>query len=176
MGIRTKFKLFFQFYKVRKMDNLIKQLQMPKELAFRFFAVFSIFEFALKAGGFIFGNERRVDAAWDKFANEIQETLVSIKNTELDEAKKYLFESPPRKQVLKDGRLVFINQTIDTNQKSTQQLLLMVRTVRNNRLPGGKYLPLGEREKGRNELLVKHSITVLLACSKIKKDVFSNFQ
>ena len=71
---------------------------------------------------------------------------------------------------------MFIDQTIDNNQKPAQQLLLMVRTVRNNLFHGGKYLPEGETEAGRNHELVKHALNILLSCSKIDHEVRSSFE
>lgn len=52
----------------------------------------------------------------------------------------------------------------------------MIRTVRNNLFHGGKYLPDGEIEAGRNELLVKYSIIVLLASIKLNEKTYVSYQ
>ena len=88
----------------------------------------------------------------------------------------YILENPPRKQVIENERIIFINQTIDSSQKNTQQLLLMIRTVRNNLFHGGKYLPDGEIEAGRNEFLVNYSLIILRNCIQINTRVYASYQ
>ena len=149
---------------------------MPHELACEFLSVFSRVEYALKSTGFAIGNNKRVDPAWDIFANEIDEKLLQINNTELLQAIEYILNTPPRKQVIENGQIIFINQTIDSSQKRTQQLLLMIRTIRNNLFHGGKYLPDGEIEAGRNEFLVKYSLIILRNCIQINTRVYASYQ
>ena len=149
---------------------------MPPELACEFLATFSRMEYALKSTGYAIGDDKKVNPDWDKFANEIDEAFERITEPELVEAKKYLLSNPPRKQTLAGHKITFIDQTIDVKQRTSQQLLLMVRTVRNNLFHGGKYLPEGEHEPGRNKLLVKHALTILLACSKLNDEVRSSFE
>lgn len=133
-------------------------------------------EYALKSTRYAIGNDKKVDPAWDKFANDIHEAFLKIEEPELVEAKDYLLNRPPRKQTLAGHRITFTDQVIDINQKITQQLLLMVRAVRNNLFHGGKYLPEGEQEAGRNHLLVEYALRVLLACSKLDHEVRGSFE
>ena len=158
------------------MEHLFRHLHIPPELACQFLAVFSRMEYALKSTRYANGSDRRVDPAWDRFANEFDEAFLQIGETELVEARKYLLSRPPRKQTLVDNRITFTDQVIDANQKTTQQILLMVRTVRNNLFHGGKYLPEGEQEAGRDHLLVQHALSVLLACSRLDPEVRSSFE
>ena len=148
---------------------------MPPELACEFLATFSRMEYALKSTRYADGNDKRIDPAWDQFANDIHEAFEKMAEPDLVEAKSYLIGYPPRKQTLAGNKVTFVDQKIDVKQKTTQQLLLMVRTVRNNLFHGGKYLPGGEQEEGRNNFLVKHALTVLLACSKLELDVRRSF-
>ncbi|EGR0749060.1 TPA: hypothetical protein ACMDXS_004620, partial [Vibrio parahaemolyticus] len=120
---------------------------MPEQLAIEFICTFSRLEYALKSTKFALGNENRVEAWWDKFANTIHEQFIALDEPDLLAATNYILTSPPRKQVLENESLKFVPQQIDTNQKSTQQLILMVRTVRNNLFHGGKYCPNGEMEE-----------------------------
>jgi len=149
---------------------------MPPELACEFLAVFSRMEYALKSTSYAIGGEKKVDPAWDRFANDINQKFLAIAPQELVEACDYLLAQPPRKQVLQDNRIAFVDQVIDHQQAKTQQVLQMVRTVRNNLFHGGKYCPEGEREAGRNQLLVEHSLRVLLACSAIDEVVRLSFE
>ena len=108
------------------MDNIFQHLHMPAKLVCDFLAMFSRIEYALKSTVFAEGNNQRVVPAWDRFANEIDDQFSEISDANLQEAVGYLLGTPPRKQVLEEGQLKFIDQTIDNNQRSTQQLLLMV--------------------------------------------------
>lgn len=158
------------------MQDMFRHLHMPAELAVQFQAAFSRMEYALKLGGFPMGGEAKVEPNWDLFANTVNEAFMAIADADLVEAREFLLHHPPRKQVLKDGHVTFIDQVADAKQRPTQQVLLMVRTVRNNLFHGGKFLPNGEQEPGRNERLVRHGLRVLLACSVLHERVHMNFE
>lgn len=158
------------------MEDVFRHLHMPPDLACRFLAVFSRMEYALKSTRYAIGSKKKVDPAWDIFANEIDDAFFYIEDTAVVAARNFLLAYPPRKQALEGTRITFIDQNIDAKQKQTQQILLMVRTVRNNLFHGGKYLPGGEQEPGRNKLLVQHSLTVLLACSQLDDEVRNSFE
>ncbi|MCU7869634.1 MAG: hypothetical protein KZQ98_14050 [Candidatus Thiodiazotropha sp. (ex Lucinoma borealis)] len=146
------------------MSDTFRHLHMPADLACEFLAVFSRMEYALKATRYASGNEGRVTASWDRFANDIDEAFGQVTDDKFMVAVNYLLTRPPRKQVRQDGSLTFEDQVIDNNQRRAQQTILMVRTVRNNLFHGGKHLPDGEIEQGRNQELVQHSLTVLKQC------------
>lgn len=149
---------------------------MPSELIIEFMATFSRLEYALKSTKFPSGNSHRVDANWDAFANQIDTQFTNLQDNELINACSLLLTSPPRKQVLRNGQLTFKVQTVDQNQKVTQQILKFVRTVRNNLFHGGKYLPIGESEVGRNEALVRASLKILKACINLDIDVKRSYE
>ncbi|CAH9066373.1 hypothetical protein PSEHALCIP103_03573 [Pseudoalteromonas haloplanktis] len=159
------------------MEQVFRHLHMPPELACEFLAVFSRMEYALKATRFQDGNEDRVSASWNRFANEADDIFDESSSDDLQEAVNYMTSKPPRKQVLVEGRRVeFRDFTKDANQRQLQQLLLMVRIVRNNLFHGGKHLPTGENEAGRNEMLVRHSLSILRACSILLPDVRESYE
>jgi hypothetical protein len=149
---------------------------MPHELAIHFMAAFSRAEYALKSTSYADGDKNRVVPAWDRYANEIHEKFIEIKNEKVIENAEFLLTYPPRKQTLSNGRLKYVKREIDHDQKSTQQLLLMVRTVRNNLFHGGKFLPDGEVETGRNQKLVEASLSVLLACISLNQKVYESYE
>lgn len=157
-------------------DKLFRQLHMEPEMVCTFLAVFSRMEYALKSTRFASGDERSVKPAWDAFANEVNEQFLRLDNQQLVDARNYLMTHPPRKQILVGHRVRFEEQNIDKKQAETQQILLMVRTVRNNLFHGGKYLPNGEQEVNRNQLLIQHSLTVLIACLELNQEVRNSFQ
>jgi len=146
------------------MSDAFRHLHMPADLACEFLAVFSRMEYALKATRYASDNEGRVTASWDRFANDIDEVFGQVTDEDFTIAVNYLLTQPPRKQVRQGDILIFEDQVIDEDQRRAQQTLLMVRTVRNNLFHGGKYLPDGEVEQGRNHELVQHSLTVLKQC------------
>lgn len=159
------------------MDNAFRHLHMPSKLACEFLAVFARMEYALKATGFAIGNGGSVSANWDRFANKADEDFHAEASEELRNAVTYLWGSPPRKQVLTDGcRVKFCDFVIDPGQRKLQQLLFMVRTVRNNLFHGGKYLPGGEMEPGRDKELVRSSLVVLRECAQLVADVRESYE
>ncbi|MCY4641501.1 MAG: hypothetical protein OXC41_02210 [Gammaproteobacteria bacterium] len=158
------------------MNDVFRHLHVPADLACEFLAVFSRMEYALKATGYASDNKDKAFASWDTFANEIAEDFKNVPDKEFVEAVDYLLKNPPRKQVQDDGELAFKDQVIDGNQKRAQQALLMVRTVRNNLFHGGKYLPNGEKERGRNRILVAHSLTILKHCAQMNDRVMQYYE
>ncbi len=148
------------------MCDPFRHLHMPPELACECLAVFARVEYALKATGeYAAGGEDGVSANWDRFANDIDESFCAVEDERFWSAVDYLLTHPPRKQVLRQGTTIFVNQQIDTNQSKAQQTLLMIRSVRNNLFHGGKHLPHGEQEAGRNARLVSSALTVLKHCA-----------
>jgi len=159
------------------MDNAFRHLHMPSELACEFLAIFARMEYALKTTCFAVGNEGWVSANWDKFALEADKNFCAEASTELRDAVAYLSNRPPRKQILTEGgRVDFRDFAINPSQCKLQQLLLMVRTVRNNLFHGGKHLPGGEMEPGRNEELVRSSLVILRECAQLIRDVRESYE
>jgi hypothetical protein len=152
------------------------QLQMPKELACEFLGVFSRFEYALKSTSYANGGTGSVSANWDGFGRSIDEAFGRDVNQETADAISYLLEHPPRKQVLLKKRVEFIACPPNIHGTQAIQVLLMVRRVRNNLFHGGKYLPDGETEVGRNRLLVKCSLTVLEYCLGLDPNVQASYE
>lgn len=158
------------------MQNLFRHLHFDTELAVEFLALFSRMEYALKVSGFAVGKDTGVNANWDAFANAVNDDFLAIADEDVIKARTFLLEAPPRKQVLLEGHVRFADQVVDQNQAPTQQVIRMVRTTRNNLFHGGKYLPDGEQEPGRNEKLVRASLSVLRACSTLNELVRMNFE
>lgn len=75
------------------------------ELAFRFFKLFARYEYALKAMGFArAGSKGQVEPDWDAFANDIGQVALAFGEPEAT-ARAYLFEHPPKRQVLVEKRV-----------------------------------------------------------------------
>jgi hypothetical protein len=152
--------------------NDFHQMQIPLELGAQFLQMFTRMEYALKASGeFADGDANGVSPAWDRFANKIDDAFRSIADKEFQAAVGFLLAEPARKQILGGfGPLV-----LDPKQTTAQRTLLVVRTVRNNVVHGGKIQPNGENEMGRNEKLVASSLVVLKRAKELNDKVRAKF-
>jgi hypothetical protein len=154
------------------MDPAFNKLNVPPELACEFLGVFARSEFALKAAGFANGDEDKAEANWDTFAKAIANGFDPSQSKALNAAVDYLLKYPPKKQVLINKKLAFVDEPSDKNQSQVQQLLFLVRRVRNNLFHGGKFLPGPPTDPERDTLLIQHSLTVLHACLPLHGDVY----
>ena len=84
----------------------------------------------------------------------------------------YLVHHPTRKQVLNDISIIFRDVPIG-NRNNIHELILAVRTVRNNLFHGAKYpFPIGiVEEPSRNCKLVNSCIVILKECLELNEDV-----
>ena len=141
-------------------------------LILKFLKVFSRAEYALKMSN-KFCHNNKAEANWDLFGNKINNDFLNINDCCLSRAKEYLWNKPPKKQKINNSNLIFSDFVIDSNAKKTQQLLLMVRTVRNNLFHGGKHtLENAEvNNTERNQKLIESSIVIIKACMKLNDDV-----
>jgi hypothetical protein len=146
-------------------------LNFDPQLACEFLAVFARFEFALKAARLAYGDNKKVAADWDEYARAIDADFRQLQkqNDELDAAVNYLINHPPKGQVLLNGKLDWRDAPPDANKPCAEQVLLMVRRVRNNLFHGGNFPPAADANRDR--LLVSHSLVVLHACSPLHHDV-----
>lgn len=117
--------------------SILQTLNIPQNLVLEFLATFSRFEYALKKSGYVDGNEKKVSAAWDGFANDVAKLEAELLGKVLDSCP-YLQRHPPKKQVLKDGALHWLERQ-GTSGSAIGDVLLSVRTVRNNVFHGGKF-------------------------------------
>lgn len=158
------------------MNEAFRHLHVAPELVHELLAVFSRAEYALKAAGYVQNENGDARANWDRFANSVSDDFERIESDDFRNAVKYLLEQPPRKQVVRQGALRFEEQARDNHQPRGWQVLLSVRTVRNNLFHGGKYLPMGETDGGRDETLVRHSLAVLKHCVELDQDVGTHYR
>jgi hypothetical protein len=132
--------------------------QIPAELVCEFFAVFSRFEFTLKENGFIQTRNGHAEPSWRCFSAAVSKSLRVETDSALEQALAYLVNEPPQIQISKEQwhpislhGATAIEQAIDA-----------VTRARNNLFHGGKHTP--HSPPGRDEKLVRSSLTVLYAC------------
>lgn len=137
---------------------------MPEELdklAFSFFKLFAQYEYALKAMQYArSGAGGQAEPEWDKFSNEIGRLVLDEPDGEILDAINYLFDHPPKKQILKDGVLSW--QNVNIAERSPQILFSHIRRVRNNLYHGGKFNGRWF-DPDRSEELISKSLLVLQA-------------
>ncbi len=140
------------------LDKVYGRVDFDRELVFKFFAVFSLFEYSLKSAGF---RNQSGDAVpdWEKFARTIQRKFNPQVSDEVAEAVKYLVEKPPMRQTIDQGRLKWVERMKPEGKTDCEWLSLIVRAVRNNLFHGGKFV----YQRPRDTLLIQHSLTVLEA-------------
>lgn len=161
-----------KFQDDKLIEHLISIPNCPDWLCF--FVMFSRFEYALKCSGFVIPSSREAKTDWRKFGEKIEGKFTAQKCKELSEAIKYLQDDPPRKQVQKEGKLLWTSAKKENGD--IQRLITAVKTVRNNFFHGCK-TPYGpELEPSRDNKLIRHSITVLkyflYSSEQVKKHYF----
>ena len=139
--------------------SILDLLNVPRELTLEFLATFARFEFALKKAGYAQGDNSSVSPAWDSFANDVARldaaSLAPVLN-----ACQYLQQHPPKKQVLDHGTLRWVARQ-GTTGSTIGDVLLSVRTVRNNVFHGGKFPDGMITDPLRDEQLIRECLSVL---------------
>mgnify|MGYP007060064465 CR=1 FL=1 len=115
----------------------MRPMELDK-LSYRFFKLFAQYEYALKAMGY--GRAGKADAAEpdrDRFANEIGVALLQSQDQAVIDARTYLLEEPPKRQVWINGSVEWAD--VANVERSVQILFAHIRRVRNNLYHGGKF-------------------------------------
>lgn len=138
-------------------------------LAFSFFKLFAQYEYALKAMQYArTGTGGQAEPEWDRFSNEIGRLVLGEADGDLLDAINYLFDNPPKKQILQDGVLSW--QNVNTTERSPQILFAHIRRVRNNLYHGGKFNGRWF-DPDRSEELISKSLLVLQALQEQHGDL-----
>jgi len=158
-------------------EEVILALVEDKDLIFRFFAVFSRFEYALKRHGFLKKKEQ-AEADWDSYANQLRGRFTTVKAPVFKTACDYLTSEPPKKQVVHANSLGWKAAVRANNESIESYLLRLVRMVRNNLFHGGKYpYPVGPMsDPGRNRRLIRSALAVLEECLRLSPNVRQAFE
>lgn len=133
-------------------------MAVPKELTIEFFAVFSRCEYAMKETNYRHNSFGRATADWLKLGNDAAGWLPAIADADLAAAIELLTATPPRIQTYADG---WQPRPLRGNNAVSRAVDAATR-VRNNLFHGGKNGRV-EQEAGRDESLVRASLTLLTA-------------
>src|SRR5689334_7163830 len=101
-------------------NSPLDRLNLDARLASEFLGVFARYEFALKAVGFAAGDP--VQPMWDDYAKSIDPAFTKITDAQVTAAVDYLLSNPPKKQVLRSGKLTWETTPLD-NVPRAQQVL-----------------------------------------------------
>lgn len=133
------------------------------------FAAYARFEHSLKETGFLRGKDgERANADWLRFSRE-KELSDIFAHLSDDADVSALINDPPNVQII-DGGTVRWQETLDRPISSSHNLLISVKTVRDNLFHGGK-----SGENTRDDALCRAAIKVLFACLDRRADVKSMF-
>ena len=149
-----------------------------KKLACEFFYVFSRFEFALKASGFVHSQNGVASPYWDEFAKSIDEKhkLEKLPSEDFQKSVEYFFSNPPKKQIVKEGKLEWKEVGESELPTNFLKLLALVRKVRNNFFHGGKFPSGPVHGSERDEFLLEYSLIILKECLELNKGVKRIFE
>jgi hypothetical protein len=152
------------------LDQIYARVDFDRELVFKFFTVFSLFEWALKQNEeFRSFRNGKLEANWKAFAENIHP---SFEQDDVRASVDYFFNTPPKKQIL-------VNEFLDYKEEKTREeskkdepndtvwLSIMIRRVRNNLFHGGKF---GYRPE-RDTPLIIHSLLILETWAHCHPDI-----
>jgi hypothetical protein len=145
--------------------SFLERFPVPKDLTIEFVGTFARFEYALKRAAYVQGDESSVSADWDRLANELN-ALGAAALAPVFKCSSYLQKCPPTKQVLRAGELHWELRK-GTCGSAIGDVLVDVRTVRNNVFHGGKFPDGPEPEPLRDEQLIKDCLAVLKSVLEI---------
>lgn len=150
------------------LDEVYNRVDFDRELVFKFFTVFSLFEYALKNTQYKHLRNGMVEANWELFVNNIPSFHI-IPRSELEEAVNYLINHPPKKQILDaNNHLTFENNVIRPNGlPDLVWLSRLIRRIRNNLFHGGKF----RYDRPRDPELIQYSLVLLESWSQCNNDV-----
>ncbi len=137
------------------LDSVYSKIEFDgdRELVFKFFVVFSLFEYALKKANFCeMDGRNNLQVKWDSFVENIRS---KFNPDEVQNSVSYFKENPPRKQVLSNNHLDFEDTPEETD--TLKSLSILIRRVRNNLFHGGKF----RYEPSRDTKLISHALKIL---------------
>jgi len=156
--------------------SIVDLLNVPRALTLEFMGTFARFEFALKKSGYVRGDANQVMPHWDAFANDVAKLDAAVLAPVLG-ACQYLQQHPPKKQVLDNGAIRWVDRQ-GTSGSAIRDVLSSVRTVRNNVFHGGKFPDGIISDPLRDEQLINECLVVLnsLLLLPLPKGVSENFK
>jgi hypothetical protein len=162
-------------------DAVLEQLHIEHGELLRFVGMFSRCECALKESGMFMARDKIIVPDWSRLTAELDSGFDAGRTQELSAACAYLLNRPPRKQIIKGGRIQWVDFTPDPAATALKNIIEAVKVTRNNLMHGGKWHSGPLDEPGRDGALLRAGIVILEesvrlseACSRKFHDAFSN--
>lgn len=138
------------------------KLTVPPELALKFFAVFSRFEYALKViPRFRRPGDGEAKADWLAFAAEVAPHFVPNKDPATSAAFTSLADANLRYFAVVDGEAKWRAFPVPEGISDAEKAIRLIRQVRNNLFHGGKYAPDPDSNPDRERRWVESSLAIL---------------
>ncbi len=165
-------------------DEFIRRIG-DHELIFRFFVIFSRFEYAMKRcrcfkRSKVEGESRRAEPDWDALAirTSICGRLQNAGNESVAEAYAYLINNPPKTEIVVGSSIDFVPTLQSDDHTDERHVLSLVQKVRNNLFHGGKFQSgpvLDFTDRVRNGKLIASSIVILEHCLSTDAELSKEF-
>ncbi|MCL4272255.1 MAG: hypothetical protein KJZ77_00160 [Anaerolineales bacterium] len=150
------------------LNRIYRQVDFDRKLVFKFFTVFSLFEYALKREGFLtVGRSSEAQPDWESFANAIDPQFTALRKPSLISAKNYMLNHPVMRQIVHNNVVTYTRRIKPNNMNDIVWLSILIRGVRNNLFHGGKF----RYDRPRDPDLIKSSLIILEAWAKLHPDV-----
>jgi hypothetical protein len=152
------------------LNSVYTQVDFDRKLVFKFFTLFSLFEYALKKTQFKRIRNGILEATWDDFAIQISPHFHPRQGSKLQVTVNYLLTIPPKKQILDvHNRPIFEPNVVRPANvtNDTVWLSILIRRVRNNLFHGGKFT----FDRPRDPDLISSLLLVLESWSQLHPDV-----
>jgi hypothetical protein len=132
------------------------------EVAFKFFVIYSRFEYALKKAEYFNPDGNIVKINYQKFGDEHAGAFKQLKLTNKGFAKatNYLKNVPPKKQAIRNGKIEWV-ATQPSGKTELEKILLIIARIRNNCFHGDKFNLFLNESRGRNLALLENALIVI---------------
>ncbi|HEY5056467.1 MAG TPA: hypothetical protein VII58_09915 [Acidobacteriaceae bacterium] len=140
---------------------------LDRNLVFDFFWKFSVFECALKRGGFLDKQSKYATADWAAFGGEVHEGFVAMKAANFQIAVNRINKLNPKCQMRRGEQLSWEPVTRKSDESDTAHTLKLLKTVRNNLFHGGKYPDGPAEEVARDREILQAALTILECCYEL---------
>ena len=152
----------------------LANVTLDHDLLLEFFLTFARFEFALKDVGFVTGDHREAKPDWNSFGRSL-DLAEARREPGFAAAYEYLSLQPPARQVLVAGGLAWDTAVPFSTPARMDQVLQLVRRIRNNLFHGGKFNDEMHSGPERNRLLPQHALAILRRCRELSPAVARSF-
>lgn len=159
-----------------KTNKVLDKLKITnEEILLEFFIIYSRLEYALKRTNFTKTNDGDAEANWEKFISKNKSNFDSQKSERLKQAVDYLLSFPAQKQIIKDGKLDFVEHPGTKSGPELCRVYHCIRMTRNNLFHGGKFPYKPVKEPSRNKKLIESCLIVLKEIIELDKRIENMF-